>query len=734
MNAYESFLARKTKSVQPDGFEVSEINDALFDFQAHIVRWALRLGRACVFADCGLGKTIMQIEWAHHVTQKNGGMVLILAPLAVAAQTEAEGLGFGYTIKQVSDQSEIEASEDCKIFVTNYDKLDHFDASKFDGVVLDESSILKNHDGKTRNKILETFSRTPYRLACSATPAPNDFMELGNHAEFVGAMTRSEMLSMFFIHDGGETQKWRLKKHAPKDFWSWVGSWACMIRSPEDLGFDGSTFVLPKIEYFIHVVDSSFKRDGVLIDVGKLSLNERRAARKESLSNRVSAAVDVFKSDPKSQWLFWCDLNAESEEISNAIPGSVEVCGSDTDKHKSESMLGFASGKVKVLVTKPKIAGFGMNWQKCHNVVFVGLSDSYEAFYQSVRRCYRFGQKHTVNIHLIISEPERDVLTNVMQKEKDHEKMKTELSGLINNKVYSKIASVGSCNTEISGENWRMINGDCAEVLRGIDDESIDYSIFSPPFASLYTYSNSERDMGNCTDHGQFFEHFSFLCDELFRVTKQGRLLSFHCMLLPTSKTRDGVIGLTDFRGDLIRAFEKAGFIYHSEVCIWKDPVTAMQRTKALGLLHKTIRKDSSMSRQGVPDYVVTMRKPGENKEPIAHDANDFPVSLWQKWASPIWMDINPNETLQYMAARDNCDERHICPLQLEVIRRCIGLWSNPGDTVLSPFAGIGSEGFEALKWGRKFVGIELKKSYFDVAVRNLSEASLAEKQGDLFK
>lgn len=269
-------------------------------------------------------------------------------------------------------------------------------------------------------------------------------------------------------------------------------------------------------------------------------------------------------------------------------------------------------------------------------------------------------------------------------------------------------------------ERFAMYHGDCVDVLGGLPNNSVHYSIFSPPFASLYTYSASARDMGNCSDSAEFFEHFAFLMPELFRVLRPGRLVSFHCMLLPTSKARDGIIGLNDFRGDLIRAFKSAGFVHHSEVVIWKDPVTAMQRTKALGLLHKQIKKDSSMSRQGIPDYLVTMRKPGDNEEPITHTNEDFPVDLWQRYASPVWMDINPSDTLQYRSAREDKDERHICPLQLDVIRRALKLWSNPNDVVLSPFAGIGSEGYVALEQGRRFVGAELKRSYYEQAVANL--------------
>lgn len=298
------------------------------------------------------------------------------------------------------------------------------------------------------------------------------------------------------------------------------------------------------------------------------------------------------------------------------------------------------------------------------------------------------------------------------------------------------------------GNGWVAYQGDCAEVVRGLPDDSIHYTVFSPPFASLYTYSASPRDMGNCTDDRDFAEHFAHLVPELYRVTKPGRLLSFHCMQLPMSKARDGAIGLKDFRGDLIRAFTAAGWIYHSEVVIWKDPVTAMQRTKALGLLHKTIRKDSSQSRQGLPDYLVTMRKPGVNDEPIAHTAEEFPVQMWQRYASPVWVttsgvdeegfalcgaDINPSDTLQYRSAREDKDERHICPLQLEVIRRAVKLWTNPGDTVLTPFGGIGSEGVVALEEKRRAVLIELKRSYYEQQVRNLAEASV-ERQRSLFE
>ncbi len=292
------------------------------------------------------------------------------------------------------------------------------------------------------------------------------------------------------------------------------------------------------------------------------------------------------------------------------------------------------------------------------------------------------------------------------------------------------IAAQTSVVAQTITPNFAIYNSDCVEGIRAMPSNSVHYTVYSPPFSSLYTYSASPFDMGNVANDGEFFEQLKYLVAELYRVTKPGRLMSVHCMNMPTSKARDGVIGLRDFRGELIRSFVAAGWIYHSEVCIWKDPVTAMQRTKALGLLHKQIKKDSCMSRQGIPDYLVTMRKPGENEERVTHTNETFPVTLWQRYASPVWMDIDASDTLQYMSAREDKDERHICPLQLEVIRRALKMWSNPGDVVLSPFTGIGSEGYVAIQEGRRFVGFELKESYYRQAVANLSGAA---KQGDLF-
>ena len=727
MNNYQEFIINKSKMHESRGIDNFTINAPLFDFQKEIVSWALRKGRSAIFADCGLGKTLMQLEWARIVSQLEGP-VLILAPLAVAHQTVQEGAKFGIDVYY----ERIQPKNLRGITIANYEMLHEFNCSKFSGVVLDESSILKSYSGKIRTQIIESFTKTPFKLACTATPAPNDFMELGNHAEFLGIMSREEMLSMYFVHDGGETQKWRIKGHAQDPFWKWMCSWSVDIRRPSDLGYDDGGFSLPELKFIQHSVKAENKSQETLFAMQASTLQERIQARRDSISDRVAKVAEII-GDSDEQWLIWCNLNNEADGVKKLLK-CAEVRGSDTPDQKRDRMLGFSSGDVKILVTKPSIAGFGMNWQNCHNVIFLGLSDSYEEFYQAIRRCWRFGQKKEVNCHIVISDTEGAVLKNIQRKESDSEKMAEKMVKHMAKIMRGEMKATTRESTDykenvVKSDKFTAYMGDCCERIKEIESGTVDYSIFSPPFSSLYTYSNSDRDMGNSKNDGEFFQHFDFLIKELFRTLRNGRLVSFHCMNLPTSKQNHGYIGIRDFRGDLIRAFEKEGFIYHSEVVIWKDPVIAMQRTKALGLLHKQIKKDSAMSRQGIPDYLVTMRKPGTNDKPVTHTNETFPVGIWQKYASPVWTDINPSDTLQFRSAREHDDERHICPLQLQVINRALDLWTNPGDLVLSPFMGIGSEGYCALSAGRKFVGIELKESYYKQAVKNLQSVTEAKQQ-----
>ena len=416
MEDYEAFIKNKRATLPPSGFYVDResLHPSLFEFQRDLVHWALRRGKAAIFAGTGLGKTRMQIEWAMNIHKKTGGDVLILAPLAVAAQTIREGKEMGYEITMARNQSDARPG----LNITNYEMLHHFEPALFEGVVLDESSILKSFTGKIRTELIESFSFTPYRLACTATPAPNDYMEIGNHSEFLGVMSRTEMLSMFFIHDGGETQKWRLKGHAEEEFWRWVASWGVVLEKPSDLGYPDDGYILPPLNVQDVVIDV----DG---EPAK-TLSQRQKARRETVTERVAACAEIVNSTDRP-FLVWCDLNVESEALAAAIPGAVEVKGSDKPAFKEQAMLDFAAGKIRVLVTKPSIAGFGMNWQHCADMAFVGLSDSFEQVFQAIRRCYRFGQTRSVNVHMITSSREGATAENIKRKEDDFRKMVTEM-------------------------------------------------------------------------------------------------------------------------------------------------------------------------------------------------------------------------------------------------------------------------------------------------------------------
>ena len=421
---YKEFLSQKRFVLESSGFDVDRdsLNPLLYDFQKDIVRWALKKGKACIFADCGLGKTAMQLEWATKVCEHvGGGMALLLAPLAVGPQTMQEAVRFGYSLENIRIVS---SQEECQpgINIANYEKLHKFVGNAFDAIVLDESSILKNYSGKVRNQILDNFHEIPYKLACTATPAPNDYMELGNHSEFCGVMTRPEMLSMFFVHDGGQTSKWRLKGHAQDVFWQWLSSFAVFVDNPKNIGYQAEGYDLPELRIHEICVDGEPTRE-------TLSLSERRQARKDSLEERCQTAASLV-NESDDRWLVWCDLNAEGHRLEELINGGKNVEGSDADDYKAKTMLDFSNGGLHSLISKPKIAGWGMNWQNCHKVIFTGLSDSYESYYQAVRRCWRFGQSSPVDVYIIISSKEGCVRDNIERKQNDFLRMQREMTEL----------------------------------------------------------------------------------------------------------------------------------------------------------------------------------------------------------------------------------------------------------------------------------------------------------------
>ncbi len=724
--SYQQFLRSKQMVVPPSGIEVAPeaINPMLFPFQRDLVCWALRKGRAAIFADTGLGKTFMQLEWARLTAER----ALILAPLAVVKQTVEEGERWGIAVQPARTQAD--AAEQ-GITITNYEMLPHFDPDYFRAVVLDESSILKSFQGKTRNSLIKAFQRTPMRLCCTATPAPNDISEIANHAEFLGIMTRSEMLAAFFVHDD---EGWRLKGHARQPFWRWLASWGMSIKRPSNLGYDDAGYHLPPLHIVPSIVQSGYVPKGQLFNTGIKGVTDRAAVRKVTIGQRVAAAAEMIQSD-RHQWIAWVGLNDEGRLLAQQIPGAELVEGSQSPEEKTAHLARFLSGESRVIISKPSIFGFGLNLQRCARMVFVGLGDSYEQYYQCIRRCWRFGQRAPVYAHIVLTDAEEPIYQNVIRKEREAQAMSDEVIANVAEyeKQEVKSASLGGFKyrtDEASGKGWRLLLGDSAERLREIPDNSIGLSVFSPPFATLYTYSNSERDLGNCKTGTEFWQHFDFISSELLRVTRPGRHICVHVAQVPLQLAKDGVIGLSDFRGDTIKHFTEAGFIYHGEVCIDKDPQAQAIRTKSKALLFVQMRKDSSWSRPALADYILVFRKPGENAEPVHPDISN---DEWIEWARPIWYGIRETETLNVAEARSEEDERHICPLQLGTIERCIRLWSNKGDTVLSPFAGIGSEGYQAIKLDRKFIGCELKPEYWQVAVKNLREAERQHNAMDLF-
>lgn len=725
--AYDEFVRSKIQTVKKSGFTPQlPANPMMFDWQWRVTEWAIKTGRSALFEDCGMGKTFQQIEWARHVAALTNGPVMILAPLAVGAQTIREGKKFGVEIKHARQPEEVGPTG---IYITNYERIELFEdvITRLSGVVLDESSILKSFDGKTRRLLTRLFLHTPYKLCCTATPSPNDFTELGQHAEFLNVCTRTQMLATWFINDTFDTGDWRLKKHAEKDFWQWVASWAACVAMPSDAGGDDSKFQLPPLTVEQVIVESETPepKDGDLLWVAcALSATEMRKAKRLSLAQRVSKAVEMAAAHDGAV-IIWCDTNDESNELALAIPDSVEVIGSDRMEHKETKLNQFAEGRARVLITKPSIAGFGMNFQHCHRVIFVGVTYSFEDFYQAVRRSYRFGQTKPVHVSVISTHADDSVFRVLNRKIRQHATMQTQMRkaavDFLTNTNNPKMKE--TIHTETRA-NWTMHHGDCVRVAKTMAADSVGFSVFSPPFADLFTYSDDVQDMGNCTDLDAFMVQFEFLVDELMRVTMPGRECAVHCCDLLAAKWKDGAIELKDFSGVIVSAFRKRGWLFHSRITIWKSPVTEMQRTKAHGLLYKTLRKDSSCSRVGSPDYLLVFKKPGDNPVPISHTKADLPLDLWQELASPVWMTVDQGNVLNGSGAKEQGDERHICPLQKDVINRALILWSAPHDLVFSPFTGIGSEGYCAIKHGRRFVGAELKESYFKQAVGNLEMAT----------
>lgn len=1093
---YQEFLASKAMVTQTYGKDISidDLHPVLFPFQKALTRWAIHKGRAAVFADTGLGKTLVMAEWARQL----GERTLILAPLSVAKQTVAlVQKMMGIEIKYVRSGNEINVSRDGELYITNYEMAEHFNPQLFGAVVLDEASILKCMDGKTKQRVIEMFQSTPYRLSCTATPAPNDYIELGNQAEFLGVATGAEMRAMFFVNankehtfvtDEGVTwrrkgsnaggQEWRLKHHAEQPFFRWLASWSISLTKPSDLGYEDDGFILPPLNVNIHRVNVDYVPDGQLFFTGLKGIGDRAAVRKETVEARAEECKKIIEENGAGdQWVVWCGLDREQDMLAKMFGSScVSVYGSLSSDEKEERIGQWLAGDVSILLSKAKICGFGLNLQCAHKMVFFGLNDSQETWYQCIRREYRFGQQFPVDVHVIVSNVEDEVYQNVMRKDAMATRLRKEMIKHLKTYEQEELMelrperSTYEPQTE-HGKNWTAMLGDSCELLKKIAAESIALSVYSPPFMDLFTYTDTERDLGNSRGADEFFSHYKYIIREVLRVTKSGRLTCVHTSDIPAMQSRDGWIGLKDFPGDVIRAYESEGWLFtgrafiqknpqalrdgtmvltpegwkpieklvlgdsvigsngrvtnlidipfkgdqriyeitfddgakiecggqhlwtvrsrngrpwktcttddmfckgtktdggswryqipvvspvqfseqdhvmpidpllmgallsdgswcgdrsvsitkdweyveslplpydhiarryvgseeaggrtatygitciewgrndilvalrtlglkgarswekfipdlylwsselnrrqllrgllngdgkignngaiwyrttserladgivflcHSlgglatknlvngnwynskegrkqgrdlweisirfngewnpftlrrKAGIWQDgrrqvhrhitnirltgenaPCTCISvsaddglfvadgfvvthnsqaiRVKSKALLFVQLRKDSSDSRPALVDQVLFFKKPGENAVPIRPVENgEMDNETWIEWAHGIWLGIHESDTLRYHAARGADDEKHVCPLQLGTIERCIKLYSNPGETVLTPFGGIGSEGYVAVKHGRKAVLIELKKEYFNVMVSNL--------------
>lgn len=750
---YTEFLKTKQKRIIESGFEVKKLNDHLFSFQEFIVRRALRSGKYAIFADTGLGKTIMQLEWAHQVVLYTKQPVLILAPLAVTTQTIEEGNKFNIKIKRYKDFA------GKGIAISNYEQLDNIDTDQFIGIVLDESSILKNSNGKYRTHIINTFINTPYKLACTATPSPNDPMELGNHAQFLDVMSYNEMLAMYFIHDSSDTGLWRLKGHAIELFYEFVSTWSIMLNKPGDIGFSNDGYDLPPLNINQISIETPIPQ-GLLFGGSAVNATDFNRILRETEQLRLIEVVKIIKSIGDEQIIIWCKQNEEAKKLHRILTensyDSRNIQGSDSPEKKENDLIEFAHGRYKIMITKTQIASFGMNFQNCHYQIFASLDFSFESVYQAMRRSWRFGQTKEVNIWMITTDRMINVANIINEKEKQFKTMQSEITKAVNKNIKGDITHFVDASEDVKTDEYWVMRGDCVQKIAQVPDDSVDLMVFSPPFADLYTYSNYIEDMGNVSDYDEFCTQFGYLVKELKRTLKPGRLCAVHCMDLPTQLGKDGYMGIRRFSSKIADMFELEEFFLHSEFTVWKDPLLAAVRTKALGLAHKQVTKDMSRIRMGLADKVMVFKKRGDNAVPIQltdkrftyyipmHEYDKFPKTpegfneywgydpdssydritqyshqVWQRYASPVWMDIDTTNVLQYTTARDHNDEKHICPLQLDVIKRIILLYSNEGETVLSPFGGIGSEGYQALMMNRKSISIELKKSYFDINVRN---------------
>lgn len=734
---YREFLHTKKITTPEVGFKVdrASIHPMLFNHQADITVTGLRKGRFAVFANVGLGKTYIAGEWARQIHIHEQAHVIFLAPLLVVHQTIRKLRDLGMDVRYASEQSEVDFAL-TPYWITNVQNIAKFDASQFQAVVLDESGILKAFSGATKKLLIRMFKDTRYKLCCTATPAPNDIIEIGNHAEFLGVMTSRMMTAIFFGHDSKAKpgqNKYNLKGHSIDKFYSWLAAWSVALTKPSDLGYSDEGYDLPPVHTHVHAVNAAFTPKGMLPGMGAstVSATEAMRLRKATINERLQLALKIINASDE-QFLIWTGLNDEDAALMKAIPDAARIAGDMKDTAKVAAFEAWAAGEKRVLVTKDSIAGMGMDMQFAHNMIFFGIDFSWEGFFQAVGRMHRFGQTRDVHVHIVISEQEKFIWKTIQRKGKDATKMTEKLIQATSADMQAELREdskdefqyATSVAKSKSGA-WEMRLGDSCEIMPTLTSDSIDLSVYSPPFGpTLFIYSPTERDLGNCRDYEEFMTHYRFIVRELLRITKPGRYTCVHIQDTKTYKNRDGMRGLYPLSDEIVRLHIEEGWHYRNRITIDKDPQLVATRNDDPDLLYITGKRDACDNVPMNTDYMLFFRKPGENEVPTKpYDNAELDKDTWNLWARGVWYGIKETDTLNTKVAKDDKDSKHICPLQLGVIERCVKLWSNPGELVFSPFGGIGSEGYEALHWRRRYLGIELNPNYFRVAQINLKDS-----------
>lgn len=741
-SSYTDFLKSKRLIAKDAGFTVDRDVMAdwpLYDFQKDIVVWAVKKGRASVFADVGLGKTRIQIAWAKLINQPT----LIFAPLFVVHQTIEEAKVLGVDVRYAKSAADVDLTQTL-FWITNYQRLDKFDPSVFNSVILDESSLLKAFSGITKKALVSLFKDTHYKLCCTATPAPNDLIEIGNHAEFLNVMSSRLMTASFFTHDSKEKipgeGKYRLKKHSVEKFYEWFSSWAVALRKPSDLGYSDEHYQLPPLNITVHTVKTHYTPKNMLPGIGTqvVSATEANKVRRATIADRAEIVREIVNPSLE-QWVIWTGLNDEDTALMPLIEGAVRVYGGTETDDQVEKFEAFKSQQAKVLITKDSIAGAGVNMQFAHNMFFFGIDYSWEGFYQAMGRMYRHGQVNPVNVHVVVSEQEQSIYDRIQVKGLEAKKMihdlieksKTAMTQSLHQQDAEDSFTYETAEAQSKSGKWAMWKGDSCERMKEIVSDSIHMSIYSPPFGStLFIYSNTERDLGNCTDNDQFMTQYRYIIDEMYRITMPGRLSCVHIQDIKLYGNRDGVRGIDPLSDQIIQEHLKAGWIFRSRVTIDKDPQLVATRNHDNDLLFVTGKRDSTDLAPQNTDYLLVFRKPGDNLIPVRpYEVNpltgrqEMTEDEWIRNAHAVWYDIRETDTLNTAVAKASTDEKHLCALQLPLIERAVKMWSNPGETIFSPFGGIGSEPYIAVKTGRKGFAIELNPNYFRVACKNLQTA-----------